>query len=146
LLPDGQLFDLDQRSLSVRATTIMRDEHDSSAGKPGPGLKRPPTDNDSIVDLPIVCTLTPATIATRRAALLPGLVGRADRREETTAGIRLRLPADALSLIVETVDAERRCCRFLRFTITIEPDGGPIWLELAGPPGTREFLSALLES
>ena len=28
---DGQLFDLDQRSLSVRATTIMRDEHDFSA-------------------------------------------------------------------------------------------------------------------
>ncbi len=99
-----------------------------------------------IVDLPIVCTLKPATIATRKAALLPGLVGRAESREETTAGIRLRLPVDALSAILETVDAERQCCRFLRFDITVEPDGGPIWLELVGPPGTREFLSALLES
>jgi hypothetical protein len=124
----------------------MRDEHDSSAGTPGPELKRSQTDSDSIVDLPIVCTLTPATITTRKAALLPGLVGRADRREDTTAGIRLRFPADALSTIVDTVEAERRCCRFLRFDITIEPDGGPIWLELAGPPGTREFLSVLLES
>jgi len=34
----------------------------------------------------------------------------------------------------------------LRFDFTIEPDGGLMWLELAGPPGTREFLSALLES
>jgi hypothetical protein len=34
----------------------------------------------------------------------------------------------------------------LRFDLTIEPDGGPIWLELAGPPRTREFLSAPLES
>ena len=124
----------------------MRDEYDFSAGKRGPILKRPARDDDSIVDLPIVCTLTPATIETRKAALLPGLVGRADSREETTAGIRLRLPADALSAILETVDAERQCCRFLRFDITVEPDGGPIWLELAGPPGTREFLSALLES
>ena len=124
----------------------MRDEYDFSAGKRGPILKRPPRDGDSIVDLPIVCTLTPATIATRKAALLPGLVSGADSREETTTGIRLRLSADALSAILQTVDAERQCCRFLRFDITVEPDGGPIWLELAGPPGTREFLSALLES
>ena len=32
----------------------------------------------------------------------------------------------------------------LRFQITVEPDGGPIWLELTGPSGTREFLDALL--
>lgn len=124
----------------------MRDEYDFSAGKRGPVLKRPGKAGDSRVDLPVVCTLTPATIATRKAALLPGLVGRADGREDTTEGIRLRLPADALSAVLETVDAERQCCRFLRFDITVEPDGGPIWLELAGPPGTREFLSALLES
>lgn len=124
----------------------MKDEYDSSMGKRGSVLKSPPKDNDSIVDLPVVCTLTPDTIATRKAALLPGLVGRADSREETTAGIRLRLPADALSAILETVEAERQSCRFLRLDITVEPDGGPIWLQLAGPPGTREFLSALLDS
>ena len=103
-------------------------------------------DPERIVDLPVVCTLTPATVATRKAALLPGLAGRADSREETASGIRLRLPPDALSAIFETVDAERQCCRFLQFRITIEPDGGPIWLELAGPPGTCAFLAALLES
>ena len=130
----------------MRTAVIMRDEYDFSAGKGGSVLKRPPKDGDRIVDLPIVCSLNPATIATRKAALLPGLVGRADSREETTAGIRLRFPADVLSAILETVDAERQCCRFLRFDITVEPDGGPIWLELVGPPGTREFLSALLES
>jgi hypothetical protein len=99
-----------------------------------------------MADLPVVCTLTPATIATRKAALLPGLIGRADRTEETASGMRLRLPADALSAILQTVEAERQCCRFLRFDITVERDGGPLWLEVAGPPGTREFLAALLES
>ena len=39
---------------------------------------------------------------------------------------------------------EQDCCRFLRFRITVEPDAGPILLELSGPPGTGEFLSALL--
>jgi hypothetical protein len=130
----------------VCATIIMKDEYDFSAGKRGPVLKRSERDGDSKMDLPVVCTLTPETMATRKAALLPGLVGRAVSREETTTGMRLRLPADALPAVLETVDAERKCCRFLRFEITVEPDGGPIWLELAGPPGTREFLSALVES
>jgi hypothetical protein len=47
--------------------------------------------------------------------------------------------------ILRSEEAERRCCRFLRFGITVEPDAGPIILELSGPPGTREFVSALLE-
>jgi len=31
----------------------------------------------------------------------------------------------------------------LSFTITVSPDGGPITLDLTGPPGTREFLAAM---
>jgi hypothetical protein len=95
----------------MRMAVMMRDEHHFSAGEGAPTLKGPPKDGNRIVDLPVVCTLKPATIATRKAALLAGLVGRADSREETTAGIRLRLPADALSAIFETVDVERQCCR-----------------------------------
>ena len=96
-------------------------------------------------DLPVVCTLTPETVATRKAELLPHLVARAEAREDLGDGMRLRLPADALPDVLTTVDAERRCCRFLRFEITAEPDLGPIWLSLSGPRGTLEFLSALLD-
>lgn len=97
------------------------------------------------MDLPIAC-LTPDAIATRKAELLPGLVARADAIETTGEGLRLMFPADALTAIVETIDAERRCCRFLRFQIIVEPDGGPISLSVNGPPGTREFLSGLFAS
>jgi hypothetical protein len=45
--------------------------------------------------------------------------------------------------IARVMDAERQCCRFLRFQLTVEPDGGPVLLDLTGPPGTREFSSAL---
>ena len=48
--------------------------------------------------------------------------------------------------VPDAVEAQRQCCRFLRFEITVEPDGGPISLELSGPPGTREFIAALLDS
>ena len=78
---------------------IMRDEYDFSAGKRGPVLKKSAKTGDSIVDLPVVCTLTPTTIATRKAALLPGLARQADSREERATGVRLRLPADALPAV-----------------------------------------------
>jgi hypothetical protein len=52
---------------------------------------------------------------------------------------------ETLATIARAVEAERHCCRFLRFGITVEPDGGPVFLELTGPAGTREFIGALLE-
>ena len=99
-----------------------------------------------MADLPIVCTLTPAALGARKAALLPGLLLRAESQEDSADGLRLKFPPDALQAVVAAVDAERQCCRFLRFEITVEPDNGPIWMSLSGPPGTREFLSSLLES
>lgn len=96
--------------------------------------------------LPIACSLTPSSVETRRAALLPGLWKRARERQDTPDGFRLRFDAasDTLQTIAATVDAERQCCRFLQFELSIEPDGGPIWLTLSGPPGTRDFLAALV--
>jgi hypothetical protein len=99
-------------------------------------------------DLPVVCTLTQVALKARREGLLSELLRRAQAHEELPQGHRLRFAAtdDMLSTIARTIDAERQCCRFLRFSITVEPDGGPISLELTGPPGTREFVSALLEA
>lgn len=97
-------------------------------------------------ELPVVCTLTPETLAARKAGLLPGLARRAAAVEEIEDGIRLTFPPDALAAIASTIDAERYCCRFLRFDVIVEPDGGPVSLTLTGPAGTREFLAALVAS
>jgi hypothetical protein len=43
------------------------------------------------------------------------------------------------------IDAERQCCRFLRFALTVEPDAGPIRLEFTGPRGAQAFVEALPE-
>ena len=100
-----------------------------------------------MTNLPIVCTLSPAAIRARREGLLSELVRRATAHEVLEDGHRLQFAADddALFVIARAVDAERQCCRFLRFRVTVEPDGGPISLELTGPAGTREFVSALLD-
>ena len=101
-----------------------------------------------MADLPIRCTLTPDALRARREGLLSDLMRRAEGQEDLPEGLRLRFAAteDALTSITRAVEAERHCCRFLRFGITVEPDGGPIFLELSGPPGTPEFVAALLEA
>lgn len=98
--------------------------------------------------LPIACSLTPEAIQARRANLLPGLVERADAIQSLSNGMRLRFAAstETLRAIAATVDAERHCCRFLQFDLAIEPDAGPVWLTLSGPPGTAEFLDALVRA
>jgi hypothetical protein len=100
-----------------------------------------------MTDIPIVCTLSPAALRARRAGLLTGLFKRAEEHQELADGHRLRFAvSDAtLAMIVRVVEAERHCCRFLRFHIIVEPHGGPISLELTGPPGTREFVSGLFD-
>jgi hypothetical protein len=101
-----------------------------------------------VADLPIMCTLTPVALKSRREGLLSDLLKRAQSHDELPLGLRLQFaPADdTLAIIAQTIEAERHCCRFLRFGITVEPDGGPISLELTGPPGTREFISALFDA
>lgn len=101
-----------------------------------------------MTDLPIVCTLTPSALQTRRAGMLSKLLERAQDHEELPQGQRQRFAAteDTLFAIARTVDAERQCCRFLRFSITVEPNGGLISLELTGPPGTGAFIAALLDA
>ena len=97
--------------------------------------------------MPIACSLSPDALAARRAGLLPGLAARATAIDELPDGLRLRFaPADGiLGEIAQVVDAERQCCRFLQFDLRVEQAAGPITLLLTGPPGTREFLSELIE-
>jgi hypothetical protein len=100
-----------------------------------------------MADLPVACTLTPAALEARRENLLAAVVRRATDRTGLPDGYRLRFAAneDNLTTVARAIDAERRCCRFLRFTVTVEPDEGPVTLDLTGPAGTREFLSAMFE-
>jgi len=100
-----------------------------------------------VKSLPIACTLGPAALKARREGLLVNLVQRAQEHQEIPNGHRLRFAADGdiLLAIATTVELERQCCRFLQFTVTVAPDGGPISLDLTGPPGSSEFVAALME-
>jgi len=101
-----------------------------------------------MADPPIACTLTPGALAARRGGLLlTELVRLSLNRELMPGGLRLTFDSSTqpLATIARAVEAERQGCRFLRFALTVEADGGPIILEFTGPPGTQEFVAALLE-
>jgi len=96
-------------------------------------------------ELPVACSLSQPELRAREAGLLGALAARVLERQEIAEGLRLRFAVTdgLLAEIAELVDLERRCCPFLRFTVTVQPAGGPVWLELSGPAGTRAFLATL---
>ena len=98
-------------------------------------------------ELPIACTLQPSELAARVQGLLPGVARLANSRVPVENGYRFEFPAssDCLKAIVAMIEAERLCCRFMRFQLTIEPDGGAVGLDVTGPAGTREFLADLVD-
>jgi hypothetical protein len=97
---------------------------------------------------PIACTLQPGVLREQRDSLLPGLTGRAVECQRTADGYRLTVAASAeiLQAIAKVIEAERQCCRWLHFTLSVSPSGGPFVLTLSGPPGAVEFLEAILEA
>lgn len=101
-----------------------------------------------MAEQPIACTLPATEFRARLGQLLPSLrklAGTVERREN---GIALRFDASTavMEQLTRVIDAERQCCRFLRFRLTVEPEFGPILLEVIGPEGTAEVLAALIES
>lgn len=95
---------------------------------------------------PIACSLTPAELESRREGLLLGFLARAGAKKRIPGGFRWRFDPqpDLIEEAAAVIDAEHRCCRFLRFNLLVEPGDGPVWLEVTGPEGTEEFLSMLL--
>lgn len=99
-----------------------------------------------LAGLPITCTLSSAELVARREELLPWLLAQSQESVALPDGFRWRFDpsAEILRSIAQIIDAERQCCHFMRFILTVEPDGGPIWLEVSGPEGTTEFLLSLM--
>ena len=66
--------------------------------------------------------------------------------QELPDGYRFRLPAgsEMLQQLAEYMANERLCCAFLRFTLELEPAGGPFWLQLTGGPGVKEYIGSIL--
>ncbi|HEX9395010.1 MAG TPA: hypothetical protein VF923_10165 [Gemmatimonadales bacterium] len=100
-------------------------------------------DRDERDALAVACSLTTPELRARRAAVLTFVRAHLSERRDLPNGIGLRFPADSsvIARVAELMDAERQCCPFLELRLTVTPDRGPVWLELTGPEGTRDFLT-----
>jgi hypothetical protein len=100
-----------------------------------------------MADLPIMCTLSPSALAIRKEGLLARVAAHCTQRIQIETGYRFEFDPneETLLLIAGAIDAERQCCRFLRFDLRVPPGGEQMSLEVTGPSGTREFLDALFE-
>jgi len=96
--------------------------------------------------LPIACSLDGRALAGRQAALRTGVLADAEAVERLPDGYRWRFRdgGDLMARLGAVIDAERHCCRFLRFAILADPDGGSITVDVTGPRGTIEFLETWL--
>jgi hypothetical protein len=97
--------------------------------------------------LPVACSLTEPELREREATVLASVSARVREVKDLESGYAFRFDpeADLIPEIATLIDLERRCCPFLRFGLTVTPGNGPVWLELTGPEGTREFLRTVFD-
>ena len=97
------------------------------------------------MSLPIACSLTDSELQERRRGVLQKVRSAVVEVRELEDGYAYSFPSggERLSELAQLVDLERQCCPFMRFCVTVESDNGPIWLEMTGPEGTKEFLATI---
>ena len=92
--------------------------------------------------IPIACTLTKDEMPARRE-MFRKMGGAVEETVEREDGFAYRFASDErLPDLAAVIQAERRCCPFLRFVVTCEPGNGPVWLEVTGPAGTKEIIKS----
>ncbi len=103
---------------------------------------------NKIEDQPIVCDLTaiPADIRKQHVLTAPRIFEAAQEIRELPNGYAFRLPndPDMFMALANFVEHERRCCPFWAFGLTVEPHGGPLWLQLTGVEGAKQLLETAL--
>ncbi len=115
--------------------TMMRDEHEKSQGEQ---------------PSPLVCDLT-ALHATQRKnhfIMIHRISAAVQEIKELPHGYAFRLAEEQITLlqIADFLANERRCCSFFHFTLSIEPEGGAVWLHLTSPDGVKAVLQAVFEA
>lgn len=123
----------------ARPDTPVRDGRHNSRGAE---MQRPELERRT--DLPVACSLGSADLARRAEELRTGVLAAATRVERLSNGVRFSFAEsrDLISRLAPIIDAERRCCPFLRFDVVAEPNLGEVVLDITGPEGTAGFLEA----
>ena len=74
--------------------------------------------------------------------LVEALLHAIPERRELPDGYSFRISNEHLTTdqLVQWINLERQCCPFFGFQILWEPENGPVWLQLTGPRGVKDFI------
>ena len=97
-------------------------------------------------EIPVACCLSDEELRNREATLLAQFKAALIKSEELDNGYSFRVLGDrkSIALVAELIVAERECCPFLKFELSMEPGMGPVSVRMTGPTGTKEFLKSIL--
>jgi len=97
-------------------------------------------------EIPVACCLSNEELRNREATLLAQFKTVVIKSEELDHGYLFRVRGDnkSIALVTELIMAERECCPFLKFELSLEPAMGPLSVRMTGPAGTKEFLKSIL--
>jgi hypothetical protein len=78
----------------------------------------------------------------RQHELAQAIAGAKLETKELADGYAFRLQVERVSVtdLAVWVAAERKCCPFFDFEISLGREGGPLWLRLRGAEGVKDFM------
>jgi len=95
---------------------------------------------------PFTCDMTAIEPAQRKQHVVTAIEVFRGVQEihELLDGYAFRLPNDPTLLLktAEFIMREKLCCPFFGFKVEVEPEGGPLWLQLTGREGVKPFIQA----
>ena len=93
-------------------------------------------------DKEIACKLTTPELQARKDGALAELRKKILETVETEHGYAFRFAGsdETLGQLMVFIQAERQCCNFFTFKLGIQDPDSPIWLEVSGATGVKEFV------
>jgi hypothetical protein len=97
-------------------------------------------------DSPLACKLAAPELAARRVELETEVFDAILETRELEDGYGFRFPEgdEWVQKLNQFILFERECCSFFRFELVVEPEHGPIWLNLRGGPEVKNFIAVLV--
>ncbi len=95
----------------------------------------------------IACKLTTPELEARKDGAVAELKKKILETVETEHGYAFRFAGsdETLGQLMVFIQAERQCCSFFTFKLGIQDPESPIWLEISGASGVKEFVKNELE-
>jgi hypothetical protein len=94
----------------------------------------------------LACNLSSPELRKRRETVIADLSTHIRSVQETADSYTYTLPItpQILVQVASFIETERQCCEFFSFRLLVPSGSENLFLEISGPPGTKEFLKSEL--